>query len=79
MAVIRGSMDQNFEMDLRLRIVITLLWTGDILVQGASFQSDVDFVEGILGKQVSCITGREYENMMVCDEQLSNSHAIERL
>ena len=71
-------MDHNFEMDLLLRTVITLLWTGDIIVQGASFQSDVDFVEGILGKQVSCMTGREYQNMIVCDETLSNSHAIER-
>ena len=71
----------NFKMDfLLLRTVIPLLmWTCEgILVQGASFQSDVGFVEGILGKQVSHITVREYQDMIVCDEKLSTSHAIER-
>ena len=64
-------MGQNLEMGLLLRTVITFIWTcGDILVQGArfqsddaSFQSDVGFVEGILGKQVSFMTGREYQDI----------------
>ena len=65
-------------MGLLLGTAITLLGAGDILVQGDGLQSDVGFVEGILGKQVSCMTGIEYQNMIVRDETLSNSHAIER-
>ena len=48
----------NLEMGLLLVTAITLLGAGDILVQGDGLQSDVGFVKGILGNQVSDMTGR---------------------
>ena len=59
-------------MGLLLVTAITLLGTGDIIVQGDGLQSDVGFVEGILGKQVSDMTGR---NRTKCRRMNSTFHS----
>ena len=62
----------NLEMGLLLVTAITLLGAGDILVQGDGLQSDVGFVEGILGNQVSDMTGR---NRTKCRRMNSTFHS----